>query len=471
MPLKDLLAAVRRRDVRALELALDDAGIDAVRGDGQTALHLAAEGAWEPGVRRLLDAGADPAARDDSGATPLHRAAEDGRGVDPLALFSSGESENASGASVKVGRYGRSVPFPGDPRVSRLVTGALHRLGLLAEPAAPEDPRDLGVIAVAAAFHRATWEDDARARLLGELESAAGGAEALRTRAPGLAEHLARSWPSQATCAALLGAGADLEAPDSYGATPLMVAVGHGADALVGWLLERGADLHAEDEHGDTPLREAVERGHVEIAERLLRAGALPIDVLAAAAAAGSEPMIELLLRHGADPNEESDLAEAPLHAAARYGQVAAVGLLLHAGARADTVNPYGETALHLAAASRGPIAILARLAELAGVDPVDQYGRTPLFAATEAVHREAVEALLALGADAAVRSRSKATPLHAFFEDLDAFDPDDAARLLRRLRRAGADPAAADVNGRSALDIAAAWRAPWLDAALGRVE
>ncbi|MEO1083397.1 MAG: ankyrin repeat domain-containing protein [Acidobacteriota bacterium] len=466
MALKDLFTAVRRRDARALEDALSSA----VEGDlggtirGKTALHLAAEGSWEPGVLLLIEAGADVGALDREGATPLHRAAEDGRGVDPLALFSSKTTTRRE-------RHGRTVPFPEDPEVTRLVVEALHRLGLISEPTVPEDPWDGRVVALAGAFHGATWEDDARLRFLGELQNAAGGAEAFQDRAPELAEHLARAWPSRAVCGALLDAGADLEARDQYGSTPLLVAVGHGADGLVGWLLDRGAEIHVEDEHGDTPLREAVERGHIAIAERLLKAGALPIDVLTPAAAAGSEPMIELLLRHGADPNEESDLVEAPLHAAARYGQVAAVGLLLHAGARADTVNPYGETALHLAAASRGPIAILARLAELAGVDPVDQYGQTPLFAAAEVVHREAVEALLALGADASVRSRSKATVLHAFFEDLDAFDTEDAARLLRRLRQAGADPGAADVHGRSALDIAKEWNVTWLDAALGRAE
>lgn len=462
---KDLIVAVDARDLDALGQVLGrlTEGFRGLHtpGDGAGgALHRAAGDAWLPGLRRLLAAGADAAGRNREGATPLHLAAVDGRRVEPYASGADGVEPRR--------RSGRTVPFPKDPHTIRRVVAALHRLGFVPQPIPPStvrrDPWGRDAMALAEAFHRATWEDAARANLLAELKT---DWEDLRREAPELLEHLGRSWPSRELCATLLDAGADLEAKDDRGATPLMVAVGHGAVDLVHFLLERGADPHAETEFGDTPLREAVETGHVEIASTLLEAGALPLDVLAPAAASGDEPMLELLLRRGADPNAASDLAEAPLFAAARYGKSAAVGLLIQAGARPDAVNPYGESPLHLAAGSGGPIEILGRLAELAGVDPLDHRGRTPLFAAVEAVHREAVEALISLGADARIRSRSGAGVLHAFFEDLDAFDPLDAARMLRHLVAAGAKPGDRDAEGRSAEEIARGWDAPWLHEAL----
>jgi ankyrin repeat protein len=49
---------------------------------GETPLHLAARYQRADATKKLLDAGADPKARDNSGRTPLHAAvAADARGV------------------------------------------------------------------------------------------------------------------------------------------------------------------------------------------------------------------------------------------------------------------------------------------------------------------------------------------------------------------------------------------------------
>lgn len=47
------------------------------------------------------------------------------------------------------------------------------------------------------------------------------------------------------------------------------------------------------------------------------------------------------------------------------------------------------------------------------------------------AIFRAIRERLLELRADATIADCDGDSPLHAFFEDLDAFDVDEAARLL----------------------------------------
>jgi ankyrin repeat protein len=71
----------------------------------------------------------------------------------------------------------------------------------------------------------------------------------------------------------LLEKGADLEAKDEFGRTPLSWAAEEGHEGVVKLLLEKGADLEAKDEFGQTPLSRAAESGH-EAVVKLLEKGA-----------------------------------------------------------------------------------------------------------------------------------------------------------------------------------------------------
>src|SRR5262247_740922 len=74
---------------------------------------------------------------------------------------------------------------------------------------------------------------------------------------------------------ALLAKGAQVNARNAHGWTPLHVAAAGGDPAVIALLLQHGADIHAQSHIGTTPLDNATTRG-------------------------GRKAVIDLLLAHGA---------------------------------------------------------------------------------------------------------------------------------------------------------------------------
>ena len=128
--------------------------------------------------------------------------------------------------------------------------------------------------------------------------------------------------------AALVKAGAEVNAKGSYGVTPLLYAVISGSTETVRTLLQSGADVKARDVDGRTVLIEA-----------LTTENDLPLEV------------IEEIIKAGADVNVRVYGGLTPLMIAAG-GNSRVLKALIEAGAELDATDDRGETALRRAKGS-----------------------------------------------------------------------------------------------------------------------
>ena len=266
----------------------------------------------------------------------------------------------------------------------------------------------------------------------------------------------------------LVDAGADVNAqtvarsPASsscahWGATPLHVAASQGskgAREAAAVLIGAGADMEATDGDGRTPLQIAAAYGHLDYVELLVDRGASVhspgadgVEPLLVALGGGWEDVAVALVEHGADANARDEHGDSAVAMAERKGMTAVLDRLLHR------------------AAWRGRAEVAASLIDAgADVDARDDGGWTPLhYALLRRAGRPALRvANLLLERGASVNGATAAagwTPLHlaALLGALAEQEHGaDVQKLVRTLIDRGADVnARTRIGGRTPADLA----------------
>ena len=299
---------------------------------------------------------------------------------------------------------------PGLPCILRLVTGKRPQLAVLVASsllllACQPDirPGDSNQVVMEGTADGANWNaenffETATVEEVTDFLEAGADLEA-RTGYEGATplHWAARVNGNPAVIAALLQAGANLEARDDIGRTPLHMAVGFNELAVIAALLQAGADLEARTDRGWTPLHVA--------------AGFKDPDAMAALDGALSPPpppgvaryyspfygtetigsnenpaVIAALLQAGADLEARTDRGWTPLHAAAGFKDPAVIAALLKAGADLEVRTDEGLSPLHVATSWNDNPAIVAALLE-AGANP--EAARTEREATPQAAGNE----------------------------------------------------------------------------------
>ena len=411
---------------------------------GETALHKAAAWISPETVERLLEAEADPNARNHRQETPLHRA--------HFALYPETVER-----LLKAGADPEARDGDGDTPLHRAtVVRANRSMEVMLKAGANPDGRNADDNTP---LHRAAHLNypECAARLLD------AGADPDARNANGKTPLLiAAHHPSAKTVECLLDAGANHDVRDNeHKATPLHQAAAYGALDSADRLLEAGADPDACDVDGETPLHRAVGSGWSpscsDMVKHLVEGGADPDPVesqhgrtpLNLAAELDNQDAVEPLLKGGANPHIQDHEGHTALHAAARLPKADLVDRLLDGGAdpHIHGVNR-GDTAL-MQAAAHGSTESVERLLK-AGADPDarDNDGASALHYAAGADKASTVDRLIKGGAYHQAIDNQDRTPLHAAAEV-------DASKCINRLLKAGANMYVHDAHGRTPLELA----------------
>ena len=206
----------------------------------------------------------------------------------------------------------------------------------------------------------------------------------------------------------LLAKGADIDARDEYGGTPLHGAAFFGQAEVAEMLIQEGADVNARNNEGAMPLDvlaldwETTEYIaallRMELDEEELKAGRAKIDVL--------------LRQHGGKTGSKVSTPERDIWLATRTGDIEAIKQHLVDGANVNARSEDGATLLAwVALLGQTKIAELL-MQEGADVNARNMDGATPLHGAVLFGETETVELLIQKGADVNARNNQGATPL-----------------------------------------------------------
>jgi ankyrin repeat protein len=272
----------------------------------------------------------------------------------------------------------------------------------------------------------------------------------------------------------LITAGADKNAADEGGSTPLHVAVSSTNSAIAAMLIDAGVDVNTRDKDGQTALHNAVKCKPCgsDTVTHLLEAGADPnaydLGGRTALFFAESPAVAGVLIDGGADINAKDNHKGTPLHWAVKFGRLEVSKILL-AAADVNVSMDDGSTPLYVCVGDlREPDRIVPilqmLLAAKANVLATTHDGSTVLHAVCHSLaedirlvhattgnmntvrragHNGILQMVLAAGADVNAMDNEGSSALH-----FACSQPFASPSVVEMLLAAGADINAVDGRG-----------------------
>jgi ankyrin repeat protein len=411
---------------------------------GVSALHWAAYGGSAEVVRLLIEKGLGVNAKTKAGWTPLHWAVTGGSVEAARLLIDKGADIDAGSfddqtplelATVKTREGDESAV--GRAAIADLLQqhGARVLPPLQRQPAPPASPTLPPPSPPPPA--RQITKTDSSSILAAAFRGDLAEGERLLTENPELLDAKDSFGQAPLLIAAregrdefvkmLLAQGADPNTGDRRQRTALHQAAERGHAAAVRLLLARGASLDALDSDGLTPWHLAVRNGSREVVDLFIAKGARADD-LRTAAALGELGKMREFLAQGAVVNEQDSRGFTPLHAAALFGEVAVAELLLDAGARPNAKARDGQAPLYKAV-ERGHLKVVELLLTRGANPNATCSSGTPLHEAVIHGKADVAAFLIANGADVNAVASNRQTPLALA---AGTYKNDEIAKLLR---------------------------------------
>ena len=162
--------------------------------------------------------------------------------------------------------------------------------------------------------------------------------------------------PERVTAA--IKAGADVNAKDPEGQTPLMVAAVRNNSPVIAALVKSGADVNAKDKNDMTPLMYAAwANPNPDVTVALTQADAAvdakdrdgQTPLMYALNFNANSDVAAALIKAGANVNAKDNESQTPLMHAALHNKTKMIALLLKAGADVHATNARGQTVMEVA--------------------------------------------------------------------------------------------------------------------------
>lgn len=397
--------------------------IESAPDAGMTALHHAASYGHLEIVKYLLEKKADVDARDSLSHTPLHFALQAKNAANRIAitkmLLENGADVNASAITGMTAFMLVNSVKPYNPELVKMI--------LAAKP-------------------------DVNAR---DKQGKTALYHCLVAYAGNTMEFNPAEWQIPAAMAEV--PGIDLNIADNNGLTVIHYAAANirkeSAVPYIQTLAKKGADINARDKHGETPLLMAIKNSHPENTAVLL---SLKADVNIAdngkicpvilAAQRGNLPLLQVLVeQHNANLNVSDSQRYTPLQYAATNGRAEIVSYLLGKGVSAEQKK---AVLIYMVSRNGNPAILKALIDNGTDVSGTDFYGNTALHYAARANNRNLVTVLLNAKADVNAVNKEGKTPLFNAVARRDM-------GMVKLLLQNGADKNIADKKGKKAADYA----------------